>query len=67
MTPALQALVLELSRLAQIRISSLIRGSGHHGMGRAVDIGNEEIAAASRTATGGITTSGRSTTTTARR
>jgi hypothetical protein len=47
-TGKLQSLVLELSRLAarQIRISSLVRSSGHHGSGRAVDIGNEEIAGA---------------------
>lgn len=44
-SPALQALVLELSLLAQIRVSSLVRASGHHGSGRAVDIGNEGIAA----------------------
>ena len=47
-TRKLQSLVLELSRLAlpKIRISSLVRTSGHHGSGRAVDIGNEEIAGA---------------------
>lgn len=47
-TGKLQSLVLELSRLAarRIRISSLVRSSGHHGSGRAVDIGNEEIAGA---------------------
>lgn len=46
-TPKLQALVLSLSdtSVAPIRISSLIRTGGHHGEGRAVDIGNEEIAA----------------------
>jgi hypothetical protein len=45
-TRKLQSLVLELSRLASpnIRISSLVRTAGHHGSGRAVDIGNEEIA-----------------------
>lgn len=45
-TRKLQALVLQLSRLASpnIRISSLVRSAGHHGAGRAVDIGNEEIA-----------------------
>lgn len=43
-TPLLQRLVLELSRLNGIRISSIIRDSGHHGAGRAVDIGNEKIA-----------------------
>ena len=50
MTRKLQALVLTLSELApsQIRISSLIRAGteSHHGSGRAVDIGNEEIAPA---------------------
>jgi hypothetical protein len=47
-TGKLQSLVLELSRLTarRIRISSLVRSSGHHGSGRAVDIGNEEIAGA---------------------
>ena len=46
MTANLQSLVLELSKLvsSHIRISSLVRGSGHHGTGRAVDIGNENIA-----------------------
>jgi hypothetical protein len=46
-TAALQSLVLELSKIAgaQLRISSIVRTSGHHGLGRAVDIGNEEIAA----------------------
>jgi hypothetical protein len=43
-----QSLVLKLSELAgqTIRISSLVRvgDPGHHGSGRAVDIGNEEIA-----------------------
>ncbi len=45
-TANLQSLVLELSKLvsSHIRISSLVRGSGHHGTGRAVDIGNENIA-----------------------
>ncbi len=47
-TVKLQKLVLELSRVIdsgkQIRISSLIRNEGHHGSGRAVDLGNEEIA-----------------------
>jgi hypothetical protein len=47
-TAQLQALVLKLSELAapNIRISSLVRsGMGsHHTEGRAVDIGNEEIA-----------------------
>jgi hypothetical protein len=49
-TPKLQALVVKISELAapqQIRISSLVRqGTGsHHTEGRAVDIGNQEIAA----------------------
>ena len=45
-TPALQLLVLRLSRLvvSHIRVSSLVRTRGHHGEGRAVDLGNEEIA-----------------------
>ena len=47
-TRKLQALVLALSELAgqQMRISSVVRAGGgsHHGPGRAVDIGNEEIA-----------------------
>lgn len=43
----LQKLVLHLADTVSthVRISSLLRGSGHHGAGRAVDIGNEEIAA----------------------
>ena len=50
-TPKLQAFVVKLSGLAaprKIRISSLIRpGTGsHHTEGRAVDIGNQEIATA---------------------
>ncbi len=47
-TVKLQTLVLELSKVVStnIRISSLVRTQGHHGNGRAVDIGNEEIAAA---------------------
>ena len=47
-TESLQKLVLELSRRAQIRVSDLVRdGAGsHHTRGRAVDVGNEEIAAA---------------------
>lgn len=46
-TSTLQALVLELSKLTNthIRISSLVRNQGHHGAGRAVDLGNENIAA----------------------
>lgn len=45
-TEKLQKLVLELAKLTDthIRVSSLVRASGHHGSGRAVDIGNEEIA-----------------------
>lgn len=44
-TAKLQALVLELSKLTPlIDISSVVRSSGHHGKGRAVDIGNETIA-----------------------
>ncbi|WP_439923094.1 hypothetical protein [Nitrobacter sp. JJSN] len=47
-TSKLQSLVLELSKLSpvSIRISELLRPSGdsHHVAGRAVDIGNEEIA-----------------------
>ncbi|PJG54654.1 hypothetical protein CVM73_13400 [Bradyrhizobium forestalis] len=46
-SPKLQALVLKISQLVPvIRISSLVRsGTGsHHTEGRAVDIGNEEIA-----------------------
>ena len=46
-TRTLQSLVLTLSELVpKIRIGSLIRGSGQHGAGRAVDLGNEEIAGA---------------------
>jgi hypothetical protein len=50
-TPRLQAFVVKLTELAapqKIRISSLIRiGTGsHHTEGRAVDIGNQEIATA---------------------
>jgi len=41
----LQKLVLEVSRLQKIRISSIVRNAGHHGEGRAFDVGNEEIAA----------------------
>ena len=43
-TTKVQKLVLELSKLKNLRISSLVRASGHHGSGRAVDIGNEAIA-----------------------
>lgn len=47
-TPALQALVLEVATLQRIRISSIVRSgsSSHHVVGRAFDVGNEEIAAA---------------------
>ena len=41
----LQKLVLEVSSLQKIRISSIVRGEGHHGQGRAFDVGNEDIAA----------------------
>ena len=40
----LQKLVLAVSKIKNIRISSIIRNEGHHGTGRAFDIGNEEIA-----------------------
>lgn len=43
-TALLQALVLEISKRQNIRISSIVRSEGHHGSGRAVDIGNESIA-----------------------
>ena len=45
--PALQTLILDLCDRVDthLRISSLVRSSGHHGEGRAVDFGNEEIAA----------------------
>ncbi len=45
-TAKLQKLVLELSKSQNIRVSSIVRTQGHHGAGRAVDIGNEEIAGA---------------------
>ena len=41
----LQKLVLEVSNLQKIRISSIVRGEGNHGEGRAFDVGNEDIAA----------------------
>ena len=44
-TEKLQKLVLAISRIKDIRISSIIRNEGHHGNGRAFDIGNEDIAA----------------------
>ena len=43
-TALLQELILEISKLNNIRISSIIRAEGFHGSGRAFDIGNEEIA-----------------------
>jgi len=43
-TETLQRLVLALSNIKGIRISSIIRSGGLHEKGRAVDIGNEEIA-----------------------
>lgn len=47
-TEKLQNLVLELSRLIDsgkyLKISSILRNEGHHSEGRAVDIGNEDIA-----------------------
>jgi hypothetical protein len=49
-TKKLQSLVVRLSELAgqQLRISSVVRptGGSHHVTGRAVDIGNEEVAPA---------------------
>lgn len=47
-TPRLQALVLEVSRLQPIRISSIIRSgsSSRHVVGRAFDVGNETVAGA---------------------
>ena len=43
-TPTLQSLVLTLSRMvSEIKISWLIGADGHHGAGRAVDVGNEDI------------------------
>jgi hypothetical protein len=38
-------MVLEISSLENIRISSIIGDGGHHGSGRAIDVGNEEMAA----------------------
>jgi hypothetical protein len=43
-TSILQELVLAVSKLKNIRISSIIRQEGHHGTGRAFDVGNEVIA-----------------------
>lgn len=45
-TAKLQELVVKLADTAKIRISSIIRTGGHHATGRAVDIGNEDIAGA---------------------
>ncbi|HEX6371316.1 MAG TPA: DUF4157 domain-containing protein [Longimicrobium sp.] len=45
-TARLQALVVHLSTLQTVRISSVVRTEGHHGSGRAVDVGNETIAGA---------------------
>jgi hypothetical protein len=43
-TERLQSLVLAVSKLEKIRISSIVRNEGHHGTGRAFDVGNEDIA-----------------------
>lgn len=47
-TTKLQTLVLEISKIASphVRVSSVVRegDDGHHGIGRAFDMGNEEIA-----------------------
>lgn len=47
-TEKLQKLVLELSRTIDsgkyLQLSSIIRNEGHHGTGRAFDVGNEDIA-----------------------
>jgi len=45
-TPMLQALALHVSHVRRIRISSIIRSgsSSRHVVGRAFDVGNEEIA-----------------------
>ncbi len=45
-TDKLQNLALEVSKLQKIQISSIIRNEGHHGTGRAFDVGNETIAKA---------------------
>jgi hypothetical protein len=45
-TVKLQKLVLEVSKLQNIKISSIIRTGGFHGVGQAFDVGNEEIATA---------------------
>jgi hypothetical protein len=44
-TAELQALVSHLADLRKIRISSILRDEGHHGEGRAFDVGNEDVAA----------------------
>lgn len=44
-TERLQSLVLAVSKLEKIQISSIIRNEGHHGTGRAFDVGNEAVAA----------------------
>lgn len=43
-TAELQDLVHHLSTLEKLRISSIVRQEGHHGAGRAFDVGNEEVA-----------------------
>jgi len=43
-TELLQKLVLEVSKLKNIQISSIVRNEGHHREGRAFDVGNEVIA-----------------------
>lgn len=44
-TADLRALVSHLADLRKIRISSILRDEGHHGEGRAFDVGNEDVAA----------------------
>lgn len=43
-TAKLQNLVLAVSKVEVIKISSIIRDSGHHSSGRAFDVGNESVA-----------------------
>ena len=43
-TADLQRLVLHLSGLVSLKLSSIIRNEGHHGSGRAFDVGNETVA-----------------------
>jgi hypothetical protein len=43
-TDKLLKLVIEVSKLQVIRVSSVVRNEGHHGRGRAFDVGNEAIA-----------------------